>query len=103
MPRIEMSHVPEEHTQVTWPNKYEAADIRIVTVIGEDGWPYYYVPNWAIEVFVVFDANETDMRTAVLKTIVGLTEEDRNAAMTVFDLSGRDALILFLASATRSP
>ncbi len=98
MPRIEMSHVPEEHTYVAFTQQYEAAGIRIVEVRETGTYPRYYVPDWAIEVFVVFDANETDMRTAVLKTIARLTEEDRNAALTVLDLSGRDALILFLAN-----
>ncbi len=98
MPRIEMSHRPEEHTQVMFTKQYDAACVRIVTVTGEDGWPYFFVPDWSVEVFFLFDANETDMRTAVLKTIARLTEEDRNAALTVLDLNGRDALILFLAN-----
>lgn len=59
-----------------------------------------YVPEWARRVmnaFVEADAAHQrafqDIRNDVLKKLAALDDEARNAAMTVFDLGGKEALV----------
>ncbi len=95
-----LDEIPEGYEVTVLAHVFEDAGVPVIKCCyRQNGLTCYNtcIPTWARRVYNVFGGTqERTTQAAVLRTLARFDEEQRNAALSVYDLGGKAGFIAYL-------
>lgn len=92
--------IPEGYETTDIAHVFEDLGVNVIKCCYRDGGLTCHnscIPTWARRMYRAFsDRHEPKTRDAVLRALARFDDEQRNAALTVYDLGGKAGIIMHL-------